>query len=258
MIIEEYEETGMMRFVALAGWVALAALLLTTAVHAVTLTIERVGRIEGIMDVIRVASPIITEMVAAVVAVGFAVSLWRKDQRITGLIIEGIWVLFAALNLVTSFASESTGVGGWMGAWLDYGLPLSALITGVLFYAMLRQDPDHQREQKAIAIGELHTATKFKEREAVMKSSQMKSIHRQQAWLDVIEDLRKAGYNDHQIRFMLSAVPQLGALPTSDQSKEAETSDEDTRFPTTPALAPSANGTNYDITGFWEEGGADE
>ena len=222
------------------GWIALGALVVSTGVHAVSLVISQIGLGHGALALVRVGSPVLVEIIAAIVALGFASHSWRGPQKPVGLVVELLWLAFAALNLVTSFTLESGGeVGGLLLAWLHYGLPLSALLAGALFYAVMRLDPEHRRQAELQATGEVHRMAEFAARREVLVSPQMAAILRQRGWLAVVADLERQGYSSSQIAFMLEGVPQLQSLnhapPPSPQPPTLP-------LPTTPETVHSANG----------------
>ena len=191
------------------GWLALAALVISTGVHAVSLVVSQVGLDGGIMGFIRVISPVLVEVIAAIVAVGFASHAWRGAQKVIGMAVEVLWLLFAALNLVTSFTLESSmALPDLLWGWLHYGLPLSALIAGALFYVLLRVDPEHRRQAELQATQEAHRMAEFAARRDVLVSPQLANVLRQRGWLSMVAELEWAGYSPQQIDFMLSGVPE--------------------------------------------------
>lgn len=214
-----------------AGWLALLALIVVTGVHAVSLVISQTGVDAGMMAAIRIGSPVLTEVVAAIVAIGFAAHVWRGTQRLMGMLVEVLWLLFAALNLVTSFTLESGGsLAGLFAYWLHYGLPLSALAAGGLFYVLLRSDPEHKRQSELKATAEAHTMAEFAARREVMLSPQMAAVLRQRGWLAVVSSLERQGYTQQQIGFMLSAVPELQALTGGQAALPAGGDDDEEEF----------------------------
>jgi hypothetical protein len=217
------------------GWVALLALILATGVHAIYLVESQLTATAGVMGVIRLISPVLTEAIVAIVSIGFAAHVWRANQRLVGLAIEILWILFAGLNLITAFNMESAGttLPPALFYWLHYGLPISALAAGALFYTMLRLDPEHQRQTEMQATGEAHKMAEFAAKRSVLLSPQMASVLRQRGWLAVIEGLEREGYTADQIRFMLSGVPELQALTPGTTLPPVQ--------PTQPAPPPAGN-----------------
>jgi hypothetical protein len=114
--LSEHENRKQMQRVAVwMGWIFLGLLIVVTGVHAVSLVIEHVRIGSGLMWAIRVGSPVLTELFAAVTVIGFAVHAWRSGQKLIGLVIEVVWVFFAALNLMVSFTVETGAVlPGWL------------------------------------------------------------------------------------------------------------------------------------------------
>lgn len=200
------------------GWLFLGALIVSTGIHAVSLVVQYTRQQTGFMYAVRVGSPILTEIFAALVAIGFAVHIWRSRQKLLGVVVEVIWFVFASLNLLVSFTTESGGtLPNTLAFWLHYGLPVSALITGTLFYIMYRLDPVHRRMAEYKAADERDEMAMFTARRSVRNSPQMDAIRKQQAWLQEIVLLESEGYTDKQIAFMLSAVPELKQLALSYQ-----------------------------------------
>ena len=229
------------RLVNVGVWVGLFALIVVTAVHAISLVIEHAPEGSGVLWVIRVVSPALTELFAALVAIGFAVHYWRADQRILALSIELVWLLFAAMNLVTSFAAEAstavvtiaedgtevvTMVGAalpsFLQGWLNYGLPLSALVTGALLYTVLRLDPEQRREEERAAGEEREAMQLFIAEQRALNSKEMDKIREQKAWLAIVDKLEREGYTPNQIRFMTSHTPQLALVSGGGEAVEED------------------------------------
>ena len=222
--LSEAEGRGALAMMSRAlGWMALFGLVVVTGVHAVSLVVSQIGLGDGVMGLIRVAGVVLVEVLAAIVAVGFVAHVWRGPQRLIGAGVELVWLLFAALNLVTSFTLESGGVlPGMLVVWLHYGLPLSALVVGALFYVMTRLDPEHKRATEFQAMAEQDRMEQFGAQREVLLSPQMATIRRQQGWLKVIEGLQRQGYTDEQIRFMMGHVPDLDVVLRRPVKKLAE------------------------------------
>lgn len=213
---------GWQNILATLGALALALLVAVTAVHAISLVISHTNQGDGILYAIRVASPALTELFAALVAVGFAIGYWREQQKPVAVLIELIWLVFAGLNLLVSFTIESGGenatLPAWLDGWLHYGLPLSSLITGALFYVALRLNPDYLRQAELRAAEENEEMAIFEAEQEILNSSQMAQLRRQRTWLKVVARLEKQGYSAEQINFMMAQVPQLPAHnPTAHQ-----------------------------------------
>jgi hypothetical protein len=200
-------------------YLVLAAVVLITGAHAVMLVLSQTGNytlagesnmITTILTAIRVAFPLLVEAAAVVAGIGFIQSRWRKGQKTIGVGIELVWLLFAALNMITFFAVErGDPLQNWQMMWLQYGLPLSALVAGSLTYLLVRSDPEHKREQERVSAAESKAALRFNARRRAMLSPAMRRIEAQRAWVDVIKELKSAGYSRQQIEFMIQFTPEL-------------------------------------------------
>ncbi len=202
-----------------AGWVALLTLAGVTGVHAVSVVLEhQTAAAGGWLAAIRIAAPLLVEVVAVIVAAGFALHMWRGGQRIAGIAIELLWLVFASLNMLAAFTLDGgAALPPALDAWVGYGLPLSALLTGAGFYVLLRLDPDAARAIEQAAAYERTAAEAFEAKMSVLMSAEMANVTRQRAWLDTVNHLRGAGYTDAQIEYMLRATPAL-----RDAARQAE------------------------------------
>lgn len=200
-------------------YLVLTALVVITAAHAVMLVLSQTatyafaaqsGLVESILTGIRIAFPILVEVAAVVAGLGFIQSRWRGGQKTVGLSIEMVWLVFAAANMITFFAVErGQALQSWQVMWVEYGLPISALVAGALTYLLVRSDPDHTRSQEQAAAKERVTAVRFKARHQALLSPAMTRIEYQRAWMDAVKELRSAGYTEEQIRFMMQYTPDL-------------------------------------------------
>jgi len=198
-------------------YLVLAAVVIITGAHAVMLVLSQTsgfatggGMIDTLLTGIRVAFPLLVELSAIVAGIGFIQSRWRGAQKTVGLGIELVWLIFAALNMITFFAVErGQALQTWQVNWIQYGLPLSALIAGSLTYVLMRVDPAHKRDQERAATAERVDAMRFKFRQRALLSPAMRNIEKQRAFMDVIDELRSAGYTETQIRFMIQHTPEL-------------------------------------------------
>lgn len=200
-------------------YLVLAAVVIITGAHAVMLVLSQTAAytfagessmVTTILTAIRVAFPLLVEAAAVVAGIGFIQSRWRGGQKTIGLGIELVWLLFAAVNMITFFAVErGAGLQGWQVMWVQYGLPLSALIAGALTYTLLRVDPAHKRDGERAATAERVDAMKFRFFQKARLSPAMLNIEKQRAFMMVIDDLRRQGYTEGQIRFMIQHTPEL-------------------------------------------------
>ncbi|HRQ14896.1 MAG TPA: hypothetical protein PK205_16455 [Promineifilum sp.] len=198
-------------------YLVLAAVVIITGAHAVMLVLSQTsgfatggGMIDAILTGIRVAFPLLVELAAVVAGIGFIQARWRGAQKTVGLGIELVWLIFAALNMITFFAVErGQALQTWQVNWIQYGLPLSALIAGSLTYVLMRVDPSHKRDQERAATAERVDAMKFKFRQRALLSPALLNIEKQRAFMQVIDELRRDGYSENQIRFMIQHTPEL-------------------------------------------------
>ena len=209
---------GLKKIMVVLSWMALFALILITAFHAVSIVMRHHGSGTGVLYWLRVAAPIMTEVFTALVTVGFALHLWRGVQQWLGLSVEIIWILFASLNLMSDFTMEGGGmVGGALAYWINYGLPVSAVVTGVLFYFTLKSSPENRRVDAEKAAESQRAEDNFTSRQNVFDSPEFAAIQARRAWIDIVNGLKRDGYDDHEIDFMLQRQPQLAGYVPSEQ-----------------------------------------
>lgn len=199
-------------------YLVLTAVVVITGAHAVMLVLAQTAAysvgasslISAVLTAIRVAFPLLVELSAVVAGIGFIQARWRGPQKAIGLGIELVWLIFAAANMITFFSVErGAALQDWQLFWVQYGLPLSALIAGSLTYVLLRVDPAHKREEERAATAERVDAMRFRFHQKARLSPAMLNIERQRAFMQVIDELRQQGYTEPQIRFMISHTPDL-------------------------------------------------
>lgn len=198
-------------------YMLLAAVVLITGASSVMLVLSQVSDVLGftglwgvLTDVIRVSFPVTVEAAAVVAGLGFISARWRKNQIWVALAIEVVWVIFAAANMITFFAVErGIPLQTWQNSWISYGLAVSALVAGILAYALKRADPDNQRLLEQEAAVEQAEMIRFSARRDVAISPQMRAIEKQKGWLDFVKQLRLNGYTEAQINFILADTPEL-------------------------------------------------
>ena len=225
-------------------YMVLAAVVIITAAHAIMLVLNQAaafdsgeGLFGAILKGIRIAFPIIVEAAAVVAAVGFIKSQWRGGQKAVGFAIELVWFIFAAANMITLFAIErGQELQGWQSSWIQYGLPLSALIAGVLAYALVRSDPEHKRANERALAEELAAANEFNAYQDARISPAMLLIQKRRAFRDVVRQLETQGYDAEEIALMTQYVPDLAA----DHSRPV----------TVPSDRPSLTARVRDALGF--------
>jgi hypothetical protein len=217
-LTDEEGKKNIKRFAMVGLYALLAVVVMVTGAHAIMLVMAQAPAEIGaensllakFLNAIRITFPIVVEAAAVVAGLGFIGAKWRKGQKTAAFMIELVWVIFAAANMITFFRIErGLALESWQVNWVDYGLPLSALIAGILTYALTRTDPDLKRKDEETAAEEKIKAIKFSSRRDVAISAQRMAIEKQRAWIDFIKKLQTQGYSDQQIRFMLQGVPEL-------------------------------------------------
>jgi hypothetical protein len=197
-----------------AGWLALGVLALATAGHAISITMTWAnlnpagGNIIAILALIGVA---LVEVFAVLIAVMFATHVLRAKQKPVAMAIEGLWFLFAAVNLISSFSMKHGGeMPVFVGYWITYGLPIAGLIVGGLFYVVMRLNPDAGRAEDEAELGERFARLKHNARLEVMASPQMKAVIRQMTWQQLPPIIgRQMNLTERQIAALTGQAPQL-------------------------------------------------
>lgn len=210
------------------GWALLLALAVVTAVHAVTLVQAHTHLITSggdVFNVVRVFGVVLVELFAIATAVMLATHRLRARQKPAAMALEITWAMFAAVNLISSFAVESGGpLPAFVSTWVTYGLPIAALIMGIEFYVMLRLNPDAQRADDEAELQERFTRIKHNARLEVMASPQMKAVIRQMTWQQLPPVVgRQMNLTDAQIAALTRQAPQLLDLNGNGTPDIAET-----------------------------------
>lgn len=203
-------------------YLILAVVVVLTGAHGIMLVLSQtagfelsgMGQDNGVVTMFltaaRISFPIIMEAAAVVAGIGFIQSRWRGTQRTYGAGIELAWLVFAGANMWSVFTLEMGGaLQPWQLSWIQYGLPLSALVAGALTYMLLREDPDHKRQQERAATSEKIAGIRFRNFQKVMLSPEMMKIEQQMAYLQAVERLKQMGYTPAQIRFLTQHIPEL-------------------------------------------------
>lgn len=199
------------------GWGLLLALAIVTAVHAIAVTRFYTGLNTGGGDafaIIRVAGVVLAELFAVATAVLLATHRLRARQKPAAMALELTWAMFAAVNLVSSFAVEHSAASGelpaFVSTWVRYGLPIAALVMGIEFYVMMRLNPDAQRADDEAELRERFTRIKHNARLEVMSSPQMKAVIRQMTWQQLPPVVgRQLNLTDSQIAALTRQAPRL-------------------------------------------------
>ena len=196
------------------GWLALGLLALVTAAHAVYITMEWAnlnpagGDIFAILAVVGVA---LVEIFAVLTAVMFATHRIRAKQKPVAMMIEGLWFVFAAMNMVSSFSMRhGEAPPSFVHYWIVFGLPIAGLVVGGLFYVMKRLDPPGQRAEDMAELGETFAHEQHNATVAVLNSEQMKAVLRQAAWLKWPSIIgRQLNLTNDQVAALERQAPQL-------------------------------------------------
>ena len=196
------------------GWALLLGLAIVTAVHAVSVTMHYTHLSAAGGDafaIIRIAGVVLAEMFAVVTAVLLATHKLRAKQKPAAMALELTWAIFAAVNLISSFAVEAGGdLPAFVSTWVTYGLPIAALIMGIQFYIMLRLNPDAARADDEAELQERFTRIKHNARLEVMASPQMKAVIRQMTWQQLPPVVgRQMNLTEGQIAALTRQAPQL-------------------------------------------------
>ena len=197
-----------------AGWLALAALALATAGHAISITLAYTnlnpagGDLIAILALVGVA---LVEVFAVLIAVMYATHSLRAKQKPVAMFVEFAWFLFAAVNLISSFSMKHGGdMPAFVGLWVAYGLPVAGLIVGGLFYVVMRLDPDAARADDNAELQETFATIEHDAEVEVLNSEQMRVVMRQAAWQKLPAIVgRRLGLSEAQIRNLELHAPTL-------------------------------------------------
>lgn len=222
------------------AYAVIGTLALVTGAHAVMIVLSetaaftfagQTGLVLLAMTVLRVSFPLLVEAAAVIHTVGAVNGAWKGDQKTWGGIIDGVWLIFAAANMITFFAIErGLALQGWQVNWLQYGLPLSGIIAGVLVTKMILSDPSHKRAEEETAAEEMRVGTEHGAKSAVANSEAMYAVLVRRSWRDYIRQLEAQGYDQDEIAFMLANVPELRSIQAPQPKQER------------PSLADSVRG----------------
>ena len=209
----------------------LGSVVVITAAHAILLVLYTTdtfvntgdGILYTVLNVIRVSFPVVVEVGAVAVGLGFIISAWREGQRTLGTFLEVMWLLFAAANMITFFAVErGEELQGWQQNWVEIGLPLSALAVATLTYLVLKADPAHKRANEAALAKEQKESIEANARNSVHTSDAMQTIHERRVWRETVNELSAQGYDDEEIAYMTAHIPELHDLEAARQARAAK------------------------------------
>lgn len=203
--------TSIVRFL---GWIALGVMALVTAGHAVSITLAWTNlevSSGGIIVLLAITGIVLVEVFAAFTALRYAAHDVRAKQTPVGITIEAVWFLFAAVNLISSFAiKHGEAVPEFVGYWVTYGLPVSGLVVAALYYIMNRLDPDAARADDEAELRETFRANEHTAKVNVLNSEPMKMVLEQMMWQTLPLTIgREMGLSQSQIDNLIRHAPQL-------------------------------------------------
>jgi len=193
------------------AWLILLGLAVLTAIHAISITMAYTNYQGGAFAGIRVFGVILAEFFAVVTAILLATHVLRAKQKPLAIAVEVSWFIFAAMNLISSFAIEHGGeIPNFVSIWVAYGLPVAALVIGALFYVTLRLDPEAGRADDNAELKEKFADSNHKATVEVLTSEQMKVVLRQMQWMRIPSVVGKQlGLTDAQIQALQRQAPAL-------------------------------------------------
>lgn len=228
---DEEAARGRAKAVTALMFAVLGSVVVITAAHAILLVLYTTsdfantgdGILYTFLNVIRVSFPVVVEVAAVAIALGFITSAWREGQRTLGTFLEVTWILFAAANMITFFAVErGEELQGWQQNWVEIGLPISALIVASLTYMVLKADPAHKRANEGALAKEKKEAIEANARNAVDTSPAMQTIHERRVWRETVRNLSAEGYDADEIAYMTAHIPELHDLEAARHARAAE------------------------------------
>jgi len=207
------------------AYLVVGLLVAITGLHAVMIILSETadftffgwtGLALTILTAARLGFPLLAELAALIHTIGAIHGVWKGGQKSWGAAIDGVWLLFAALNMVTFFAIErGAALEGWQAQWLQWGLPLSGVIAGWMVIRMILADPAHKRAEEQAATEEQRISNEEAAKSDVQNSDAMYSVQVHRAWRDYANSLYAQGYNDDEVEFIMSHVPELRAIAKS-------------------------------------------
>lgn len=213
---------------AFLGWLALGVLAAVTAGHAISITMgwANLNPAGGdIIAILALTGVALVEVFAVLTAVDYATNNIRAKQKPVAMGIEGLWFIFAAVNLISSFAMKHGGaVPAFVGYWITFGLPIAGLAVGGLFYVVKRLDPAAGRAEDDAELKETFASVQHGAKVEVLDSEQMHVVLRQMMWQTLPAQIgRELGLSEAQIRNLELHAPALLDAKTgvSDQGRGA-------------------------------------
>lgn len=194
------------------GLFALLCLVIYTASHAVNLVGHNAN-----FDQSNPLAPVlyfgiaVVELMALVTAIQVMTHQFRAVQKIPVVVLELTWVIFAAINLIASFALDHNQIlPPLIQGWVNYGLPVSALIVGIEYYVILRMNPDARRIDENKEADEMFEQIEHDAEVEVLSSAQMAVVIRQMKWYTMPDIIgQRLNLTQEQINHVKRHAPEL-------------------------------------------------
>lgn len=205
------------------GWGFMLLLVVSTAIHAVTLVMARTNTslTSGAGSLFQILGIVVVEGLALSTAIKFMTHRIRSEQKPAGIALELTWLGFAALNLISSFAVQANDTLALADVWVTYGLPISGLVVAAEYYMIHRLDPQAARKEHIAELLETIAETQHTAKTDVLESEAFKAAMFQAAWQTVPREVgRDMHLNEEQIQNIIAHAPKL--LTASDTAGDTE------------------------------------
>jgi hypothetical protein len=190
----------------------LLALVAYTASHAINLVGHNAnfGQDNALAPILYFGIAVV-EVMALVTAVLLMTNMLRATQEPAAILLEVTWVIFAALNLIASFSIDHDKIlPPLVNGWVNWGLPVSALVVGVEYYLILRLNPNLRRIQDQKELEEQFAQAQHEAEVEVLNSDQMRVVLRQMKWQTMPDKVgQMLGLTEAQINYVKKFAPQL-------------------------------------------------
>lgn len=233
-VTEEAQQQQMASNIRNGGYVVLILLVIVTGFHAIMIVLTQTADFElvgwgglalALLTIARCAFPLLVELGAGISVVGSLKNVWRGDQKRWASRIDTAWLIFAACNMATFWGIErGAELEGWQNLWLQWGMPISGLIVGWLVVVMIRAHPDNKRAEEEAAANEQVAAAEFNDRQAVLKSEEMRTVRQRKLLRDIANSLPAQGYTQEEADFIMGQIPAMRsyAPPPAAQQEPSE------------------------------------
>lgn len=202
---------------AAASWLGLLGLFVLaafTAVHAINLATWNAAANHEAGDLVywlQIAGVILVEVFAVATAIMLMTNRLRAGQKPAALAIELTWLVFAGLNLISSFALNRAGAPpAFVANWVTYGLPVIALVAGAEFWIMLRLNPDHKRAADRAEMADRLAAIQHNAQLELFLSPALRTAVQRATWLRLPAEIgRDLNLDQEQIDAISAWAPEL-------------------------------------------------